>query len=121
MSKIFSSLRRDSSRQVIDAATRVAHGRVISSHFFRRNLFQTVFIVALLLVYIANRYDCVTGMETIVRLTDECHVVKTELQSQRSAYMTAVRESAIQQKADSLQLGLAVQKQPPYKLNYARR
>lgn len=119
MAKLFSKLRRNSSRQVRDAATRVAHGRVISSHFFRRYLFQTVFIVSLLLVYIANRYDCVTGMETISRLSNECQMVKTELQSERSKYMTSVRESAIQQKADSLQLDLSIQKQPPYKLTYA--
>lgn len=118
-SKLIKKITRSSGDHLRDAAERMAHGRMISSRFFKRYMFQIVFVVALLMVYIANRYDCVTGMETIVKLRRENAIVKTRLQSERAAYMTAIRESAIQQKADSLGLGLSIQHQPPYTLRYA--
>lgn len=105
-------------RHIADAASRAAYGRVVSSRFFKRYLFQTTFAVGLILVYISNRYDCVTGMETIAALQTELDVVKTELQSERSSYMSATRESAMQALVDTLHLNLGIQERPPYQLAY---
>ncbi|MDE6099148.1 MAG: hypothetical protein K2G24_09695 [Muribaculaceae bacterium] len=118
MSKKFSKITHQSGQHISKATERLAQGRVVSSHFFRKYMVQTVLVVVLLMIYIANRYDCVTGMEKITRLRTQYQVVRTQLQRERSTYMTSIRESAIQQKADSLGLGLAVQQQPPYKLTY---
>lgn len=118
MPKRLSKITRQGGQQLGKATERIAQGRVVSSHFFRKYMVQTVLILALLMIYIANRYDCVTGMETISRLRTRYQVVSTQLQRERSLYMTSIRESAIQQKADSLGLGLAVQQQPPFKLSY---
>lgn len=118
MAKRLSKITHQGGEQLSKATERIAHGRLISSHFFRKYMVQTVLIIALLMIYIANRYDCVTGMETITRLRTQYQVVRTQLQRERSTYMTAVRESAIQHKADSLGLGLSIQQQPPYKLTY---
>lgn len=102
-----------------DAASRTAHGRVMSSHFFKKHFFATTFIVCMFMVYISNRYDCVTGMETITALNSELAIVKTELQSQKSLYMSSTRESAMQTLVDSLHLDLGIQERPPYELHYA--
>lgn len=118
MSKLFNKITQHSGQQLSDATIRVAQGRVISSSFFRRYMVQTVLVVSLLMIYIANRYDCVTGMEKITKLRTSYQISRTQLQRERAIYMTSVRESAIQRRADSLHLGLSVQQQPPYKLTY---
>ncbi len=100
-----------------NVANRAAYGRVVSSRFFKKYLFQVTFAVGLTLVYISNRYDCVTGMETIAALQSELDIVRTELQSQRSSYMSSTRESAMQALVDTLHLGLGIQERPPYQIN----
>ncbi len=107
------------SRHISDAANRAAYGRVVSSRFFKKYFFQTTLIVGLVMIYISNRYDCVTGMETITALQSELDIVRTELQNQRSAYMSSTRESAMQALVDTLHLGLGIQERPPYKLSYS--
>ncbi len=105
-------------RHLSDAATRAAYGRVVSSQFFKKYLFPITFAVGLIMVYISNRYDCVTCMETISALQNELDIVKTELQSERSTYMSSTRESSMQTLVDDLHLGLGIQERPPYKLSY---
>lgn len=117
--KIFSKIKPEKAKeQLVDAANRAAYGRVVSSRFFKKYLFQTAFGVGLIMIYISNRYDCITGMETIKSLQSELDIVKTELQSERSNYMSATRESAMQALVDTLHLGLGIQDRPPYQLTY---
>lgn len=101
------------------AADHIANGKVLSSRFFKKYFFQIAFGVGLILVYISNRYDCVTAMETINALETELGIVRTELQNQRSAYMSSTRESSMQQLVDQMNLGLGIQQQPPYKITYS--
>lgn len=119
MAKRISKITQQGGKRLSQATEGLVQGRVISSQFFRKYMVQIVMVVLLLMIYIANRYDCVTGMETITKLRTEYQVVRTQLQRERATYMTSIRESAIQHKADSLGLGLAVQQQPPYKLTYS--
>ncbi len=104
--------------QVVDLVARAAQGRFISSRFFKRYMVQTVFAVGLALMYISNRYDCITGMETVTELRTRLEVVRTELQTERAAYMTATREKAMMQMVDSLHLNLTIQEQPPFEITY---
>jgi hypothetical protein len=70
----------------------------------------------MLMIYITNRYTCQTQMETIQRLEHELEVAKTERIREKSTYMSRIRESKMQQKVDSLRLGLTTQERPPYRL-----
>lgn len=92
------------------------HGRVLSMDFFRRHWLAVLGIVAMLMIYITNRYTCQTQMETIQRLERELEVAKTERIREKSAYMSRIRESKMQQKVDSLRLNLTVQEQPPFRI-----
>ena len=105
-------------KQLKNAIDVTTHGRVLSSRFFKRYFVQTTAIVAVILVYISCRYDSVTAMETITSLNSELEICKTELQNQRSHYMSSTRESAMQQLVDTLGLGLGIQDRPPFKLSY---
>ncbi len=74
-------------------------------------------MVVMLMVYITNRYTCQTQMERIRTLERELEVAKTERVRAKSAYMSKIRESSIQEMVDSLGLGITVQEQPPYRLS----
>ncbi len=96
---------------------RTLHGRIISIDFFRRNWWVVLGVVVMLMVYITNRYTCQTQMERIRSLERELEVARTERVRAKSAYMSKIRESSIQEMVDSLGLGITVQEQPPYRLS----
>ncbi len=96
---------------------RTLHGRIISIDFFRRNWWVVLGVVVMLMVYITNRYTCQTQMERIRTLERELEVAKTERVRAKSAYMSKIRESSIQEMVDSLGLGITVQEHPPYRLS----
>lgn len=95
---------------------RALHGRVLSVDFFRRNWMVVVGVVAMLMIYITNRYQCQTQMEHIRKLETQLEVARTERVRAKSAYMSRIRESSMQEMVDSLRLQLTVQEQPPYEL-----
>lgn len=105
--------KRDTSPSILD---RLIYGQVISSDFFAHNWLIVFGIVTIIMVYITNKYNCQTKMEEIRRLNTELEIVKTERVRVRSAYMSRIRESSMQQLVDSLGLNLHVQERPPYKL-----
>ncbi len=76
---------------------RTLHGRIISIDFFRRNWWVVLGVVVMLMVYITNRYTCQTQMERIRSLERELEVAKTERVRAKSAYMSKIRESSIQE------------------------
>lgn len=95
---------------------RVFYARFLSSDFFIRNWKSVLLLMVMMLVYITNRYQCLTRMEEIRRLKQELEVVQTERIRERSHYMSRIRESAMQEMVDTMHLNLRVQEQPPYKI-----
>ena len=93
------------------------HGRVLSLDFMRRNWLLVLAVTTMLMIYITSRYTCQTQMERIRTLERELEVAKTERVRAKSAYMSKIRESSIQEMVDSLGLGITVQEQPPYRLS----
>ncbi len=111
------TLPRADSKKIAGRADHILHGRFITSGLFKRYFFGVLLVVALIMMSISVRYDCVTGMESIAGLRTRLEVVRTELQRERSAYMSTTRESAMQRRVDSLGLGLGIQQRPPYKIS----
>ncbi len=70
----------------------------------------------MLLVFITNRYQCLTRMEEIRKLEQTLEVIETERIRERSTYMSRIRESSMQELVDTMNLHLKIQDQPPYKL-----
>lgn len=50
-----------------------------------------------ILIYITNRYQCLTRMEDIRKLEQELEIVETERIRERSTYMSRIRESSMQE------------------------
>lgn len=105
---------RKESKSVLN---RVLWGDVVDITFFYRHMLKFFVLLVLVLIYISNKYQCLTSMETIKRLENELEVAKTERIRERSTYMSRIRESAMQELVDSVMPGLAVQEQPPYELS----
>jgi hypothetical protein len=92
------------------------HGRWLSTRFFGRHWGAILALVVMVLIYITNRYQCLTAMENIQKLEKELMVVKTDRIREKSTYMSNVRESAMKQRIDGLGLNLEISERPPYKL-----
>lgn len=93
-------------------------GDIISSRFFNRYKFTIMMVVAMLMFYIAIKYECRTRMETIAKLQTELSIVKSESIREQSLYRSRTRESSMKALVDSMHLRLRVQDQPPYTLSY---
>ncbi len=115
--------KKGSLRRTITGAPRrtmggVVSGGLLSSDFFYRHKLKIFVALVLVMIYIATKYQCMTGMESIRRLENRLEVVKTERIRERSRYMSRIRESSMAAIADSIRPGLSVQNQPPYTLHF---
>lgn len=95
---------------------RTLHGRILSSDFFVVHWKSVLLAMFMVLIYINNRYQCATRMEQIRRLEQQLEIVETERIRERSRYMSQIRESSMQNLVKKMNLGLAIQDQPPYKI-----
>lgn len=91
-------------------------GGWLSTRFFSRHWGIILAIVVLVMIYITNRYQCITAMENIQKLNKELEVVKSERIRQKSVYMNSIRERTMQQIISDAGLDLTHRDQPPYKL-----
>ncbi len=96
---------------------KLINGRLLSSDFFARHWKSVMLAILMVLIYITNRYQCLTRMEEIRRLEQELEVVETERIRVRSTYMSRIRESSMQEMVDTMHLNLRIQDKPPYKLS----
>ncbi len=96
--------------------SRLLYGQVISVDFFARHWLGIFTALAIIMMYITNKYNTQTKMEEIRTLTRELEIVKTERIRVKSAYMSRIRESEMQILVDSMGLGLSVSEQPPYRV-----
>ena len=96
---------------------RIIHGRLLSIDFFRHHWLSVMLAVAMVMIYITNRYQCLTRMEHIRALEQELEIVETERIRVKSIYMGRIRESSMQEMVDTMHLNLRVQDQPPYRLS----
>lgn len=96
--------------------SRLIEGRLVSADFFVRNWLKIFVILAMVLVYITNRYSCQRSMEQIRQLHNRLDIVQTESYRVRGEYMGRIRESQMRQQLDSVGLDLSVQTKPPYRV-----
>ena len=96
---------------------KLINGRLLSSDFFARHWKSVLLAILMVLIYITNRYQCLTRMEEIRRLEQELEVVETVRIRVRSTYMSRIRESSMQEMVDTMHLNLRIQDKPPYKLS----
>lgn len=96
---------------------RALHGRLISTEFFQHHWKSVLLLMFMILIYITNRYNAQTSIETLENLKEEYIITHTEFIKERGLYMSNTRETAMQHLVDSLHLNLHIQNQPPYQLS----
>lgn len=94
----------------------VLHGRWLSTNFLSRHWGLILAFVILIMIYITNRYQCITTIETIDSLKTELQVVKSERIRVKSEYMSNIREAAMKERLARLGIKLSVREQPPFQL-----
>ncbi|MCM1310082.1 MAG: FtsL-like putative cell division protein [Bacteroides sp.] len=104
------------SKNIFSIFAPVIEGTLVSGKFFTRYWLQIFVILAMLLIYITNRYSCQRSMEEIRRLNDRLAIVQSESYRVRGIYMSRIRESEMREMLDTLHLGLSVQTQPPFRV-----
>lgn len=110
-------MKHDDDKEMNDSLlSRLLQGRLVSGAFFARYWLQIFLVMAMVLVYITNRYSCQRSMEQINRLNNRLEVVRTESIRIRGEYMGRIRESSMQRSVQEAGLDLAVQPQPPYRI-----
>lgn len=92
------------------------HARWLSTSFLTRHWGVILATVVLLLIYMTNRYQCVTEMETIQRLEKELQIVKSERIRAKSDYMSSIREESLLNLLHERGINIVVREQPPYTL-----
>lgn len=104
----------------VNYLSELLHGRMLSTDFLSHNWMTIFIVVAIIFIYITNKYQCQTRMETIQKLEHRLEVVNSECVRQKSRYMSHIRESSMQQMVDSMHLDLHVQEYPPFTIKYDR-
>lgn len=95
---------------------RLLRGQLISSDFFARNWLAVLITTVVFMLYITNKYVSLTNLEKIDALRSRLEIIQNEKAHERSRFMGRIRETAMQEVVDSLNLNLKVQTQPPFKI-----
>lgn len=93
-----------------------AFGQILSSDFFARYWLPVTVFIIVMMVYITTKFTYRANIEKIDALEKKLEIVENEKDRERSAFMSRIRETSMQHMVDSLNLGLEVQPQPPFKI-----
>ena len=95
----------------------IIQGRIFSLEFFKRNWVYVVFVMAMALAYIGNKFACQSSMEELLQLqkTDLVNA-QTDLVSASAKYNSMIRESEMVKLINDRHLGLAAPLDPPQEL-----
>ena len=96
--------------------SRIFRGELISSDFFARHWLPILIFIIVIMVYITTKFTYRTNIEKIEALQKQLEIVQNESSSERSLFLSRIRETSMQQMVDSLHLNLRVQPQPPFVL-----
>lgn len=94
----------------------VFKGRWLSTRFLTKHWGLILAIMVLAMIYITNRYQCLTAMERIQALEKQLNTSNSERIRLKAEYMNSVREKTMLQLINDAGLDLVQRQQPPFKL-----
>ncbi len=95
---------------------RTLQGRIVSGDFFRKNIFYTLAIVVMFIIFMSTKYQGKTQREEIIKLTKELNSAKSECVKYSSEYNSMIRESAMRQMVLSKGVDLESPDKPAYNI-----
>lgn len=91
-------------------------GRMLSLEFFKRNWVYAVFIVAMALAYIGNKFACQRSIQELLSLKTDLANAQSDLVKASADYNSMIRESKMVELMNEKHLGLTAPLDPPYQL-----
>ena len=91
-------------------------GRIFSLEFFKRNWVYVVFVVAMALAYVGNKFACQRSIQELLTLKTDLANAQSDLVSSSAKYNSMIRESEMVKLMNEKHLGLVPPQDPPYKL-----
>jgi hypothetical protein len=98
------------------AGKSILQGRIFSLEFFKRNWVYVVFVVAMALAYIGNKFACQRSIQELLSLKNDLVNAKSDLVVSSSKYNSMIRESEMVKLMNEKHLGLTAPLDPPYEL-----
>ena len=96
----------------------ILQGRIFSLDFFKRNWIYVVFVMAMALAYIGNKFACQSSLQELLSLQkNDLLNAQTDLISSSATYNSMIRESEMTRMVRERHLGLAAPDVPPYQLH----
>ncbi len=96
------------------ASKSILQGRIFSLDFFKRNWIYVVFVVAMALAYIGNKFACQRSIQELLSLKTELANAQSDLVVSSSKYNSMIRESEMVKLMNEKNLGLTAPLEPPY-------
>ena len=88
-------------------------GRFFSLDFFKRNWYYVVFIVAMALAYIGNKFTSQRSIQELISLKVELANAQTDLVNASAKYNSMIRESQMVHLMNEKHLDLTPPQDPP--------
>lgn len=110
--------KQTSSGLILRTLSDILHGRWFSPSKMSKHAGIIMLTVAVLLGFIAIRFEVQVKLEKIVQLRKELVDARTDMVNVSAEYSNLIRESEIQESVNSRNLKLSVPDQPPYNLDY---
>ena len=98
------------------AGRSILQGRIFSLDFFKRNWVYVVFVVAMALAYIGNKFACQRSIQELLALKVELTNAQSDLVVSSAKYNSIIRESEMVKLMNEKHLGLSAPTAPPYVL-----
>ena len=98
------------------ASKDIIQGRIFSLEFFKRNWIYVVFIMAMALAYIGNKFACQRSIQELLSLKTDLANAQTDLVKASADYNSMIRESEMVKRMNERHLGLTAPMDPPYEL-----
>jgi len=99
------------------AGKTILQGRIFSLEFFKRNWVYIVFVVAMALAYIGNKFACQRSIQELLSLKTDLANAQSDLVVSSAKYNSMIRESEMVKLMNEKHLGLSAPSEPPYELN----
>ena len=99
------------------AGKSILQGRIFSLEFFKRNWIYVVFVVAMALAYIGNKFACQSSIQELMSLKTDLANAQTDLVKASADYNSMIRESEMVKLMRNRNLGLTAPEDPPHVLN----
>lgn len=96
---------------------RILKGKIVPYHFFKRHWMLVTVVVSMILMSIANKYECQTKITEIKQLERELQIAQANRVEASAQYNSMIRESSMMQMVETMQIDLISPECPPYNLS----